>query len=114
MPRHPRLFVPGAIYHVYCRVARGEFVTRMETVAGISLADLSSRSRDQDLARQRVELATLAIGRYRFRVCDIAALVRKRPNSVTRWLNKGLRLERNDPEFKERLDHLDTAISEHR
>jgi hypothetical protein len=26
MPRKPRLFVPGAIYHVYCRVARGEFV----------------------------------------------------------------------------------------
>ena len=26
MPRRPRLFVPGAIYHVYCRVARGEFV----------------------------------------------------------------------------------------
>ena len=26
MPRRSRLFVPGAIYHVYCRVARGEFV----------------------------------------------------------------------------------------
>ena len=26
MPRHPRLFVPGAIYHVYCRVARGDIV----------------------------------------------------------------------------------------
>jgi len=26
MPRKARLFVPGAIYHVYCRVARGEFV----------------------------------------------------------------------------------------
>ena len=26
MPRHPRLFVPGATYHVYCRVARGEFI----------------------------------------------------------------------------------------
>ena len=26
MPRHPRLFVSGATYHVYCRVARGEFV----------------------------------------------------------------------------------------
>jgi len=25
MPRKPRLFVPGATYHVYCRVARGEF-----------------------------------------------------------------------------------------
>ena len=26
MPRHPRLFLSGATYHVYCRVARGEFV----------------------------------------------------------------------------------------
>ena len=25
MPRHPRLFLPEATYHVYCRVARGEF-----------------------------------------------------------------------------------------
>jgi len=28
-----------------------------------------------------------------------------------KWLNKGLRLEREDPEFKNRLDHLDAAIS---
>ena len=26
MARKPRLFVPGTTYHVYCRVARGEFV----------------------------------------------------------------------------------------
>ena len=26
MPRHPHLFIPGATYHVYFRVARGEFV----------------------------------------------------------------------------------------
>ena len=26
MPRQPRLFIPEATYHVYCRVARGEFV----------------------------------------------------------------------------------------
>jgi len=26
MPRHPRLFLPYAIYHVYCRVARSEFI----------------------------------------------------------------------------------------
>ncbi len=26
MSRRPRLFIPGAIYHVYCRVARGEFI----------------------------------------------------------------------------------------
>jgi len=53
----------------------------------------------------------LAIGRYRLRVCDIATLLRKHPNSVAKWLNKGLRLERIEPEFKARLDHLDAAIS---
>ena len=26
MPRQPRLFIPGATYHVYCRVTRGEFI----------------------------------------------------------------------------------------
>ena len=26
MPRKPRLLLPGATYHVHCRVARGEFV----------------------------------------------------------------------------------------
>ena len=31
MPRQPRLFVPGATYHVYCRVARGEFVSTIKT-----------------------------------------------------------------------------------
>ncbi len=29
-----------------------------------------------------------------------------------KWLNRGLRLKLNDPEFKARLDHLDAAISE--
>jgi len=32
-------------------------------------------------------------------------------NPMARWLNKGLRLERNDPGFKAGLDHLDAAIS---
>ena len=78
----------------------GEFVARMELVSGLSLEDLSSRSRNATLTGQRVELATLAIGRYGLRVCDIAALVRKHPNSVTKWLNRGLHLERNDPDFR--------------
>jgi hypothetical protein len=33
---------------------------------------------------------------------------------VTTWLNKGLRLERDDHEFKAWLDNLDAAISQHR
>jgi putative transposase len=33
MPRKPRVFVPGAAYHVYCRAARGERPFAEETVA---------------------------------------------------------------------------------
>jgi hypothetical protein len=39
MPRHPRLFLAGATYHVCCRVARGEFRSVAETrwaKAGVS------------------------------------------------------------------------------
>jgi hypothetical protein len=32
-------------------------------------------------------------------------------NSVTRWINKGLRQEAGNPEFSKRLDDLDAAIS---
>jgi REP element-mobilizing transposase RayT len=115
LQRHPtaRSFDGRSLAENRVELALGKFVARMETVAGLSLADLSSRSRDPDLVRKRIELAALAIGRYRLRVCDIAALVRKHPNSVSKWLNKGLRLESSNPEFKARLDELDAAISAH-
>jgi hypothetical protein len=83
----------------------------MEAVRGHSLAELSSRTRSADQTRGRVEFTTLAVGRYGLRVCDVAALLCKNPNSVTNWLNSGLRLERDDPGFKKRLDELDVAIS---
>ena len=36
------------------------------------------------------------------------------PNSVIKWLNKGLLLERTEPQFKAWLEHLEAAISENR
>jgi hypothetical protein len=83
----------------------------MEAVRGHSLAELSSRTRSADQTRGRVEFTTLAAGGYGLRVCDVAALLRRHPNSVTNWLNRGLRLEHDDPGFKKRLDQLDAAIS---
>ena len=111
--RHPaRSFDGRALAEARVELEFGEFIARMETVCKFSLADLSSRSRDSILTRKRIELATLAVGRYRLRVCDISALLRKHPNTVAKWLNRGLRLERTNPGFKARLDHLDAAISE--
>ena len=33
MPRKQRVFIPGGVYHLYCRVARGEFVFDNEVEA---------------------------------------------------------------------------------
>ena len=83
----------------------------MEASTGFPLADLSSRSRGATLTLQRIELATLAIERNKLRVCDVAAFVDKHPNSVAKWLNKGLHPERTDPNFKARFDHLNATLS---
>jgi len=56
-------------------------------------------------------LTTVAVCRYGLRVRDVATLIGKHGSSVTKWLNKGLRKEGADPEFKKRLDDLDAAIS---
>ena len=47
MPRKPRLFLPRATYHVYCRVARGEFVFDDVNEAA-EFVDTARRVRDLD------------------------------------------------------------------
>ena len=88
-----------------------EFVDRFQIASGHVLEDLASRLRSSHLLRSRTELTMLALVRYGFRSRDIATLLDKHGASVTRWLNLGLKMEREDPEFRSRLDALDRAIS---
>jgi hypothetical protein len=57
--------------------------------------------------------ATVALARYRLRTRDLADLLEKNRSTVTRWLNAGLKREREDDGFIRRLDTLDHAISSH-
>jgi len=88
-----------------------EIVRRMVSSGGFCLAELSSRRRGGERTRRRIEFTTVAAGRYGLRVSDIAKLLDKHPSSVTKWLNRGLRLERDESDFKNRLDRLDAAVS---
>ncbi len=88
-----------------------EFVGRFQLVSGHSLDDLASRQRSTKHITGRVEFCVLAVSRYGLKSCEIAALLCKGRNSVTRWLNQGLRREHDDPPFASRLDTLDSAIS---
>jgi hypothetical protein len=75
------------------------------------LEDLASRYRKPHQIRGRIEFVTLALPRYGFRGRDVAALLGKHGNSITKWLTQGLLLERDDPAFKDRLHLIDAAIS---
>lgn len=89
-----------------------DFIRRYESASGWTIATLSSRRRTQDLIRGRVELTLLAVGRYGFQSAAIAKLIGKDRSSLTRWLNLGLQLQRNDPAFRDHIDHLDHSIGQ--
>jgi hypothetical protein len=88
-----------------------EFASRFEAASGHNLEDLASRYRETHQIRGRIEFVTLALPRYGFRGRDVATLLEKHGNSITKWLTQGLPLERDDPAFKDRLHLIDAAIS---
>jgi REP element-mobilizing transposase RayT len=88
-----------------------EFLRLFEESSGHDREDLSSPLRTRHLVEGRTELTLLAVSRFGVPSCDIADLIQKHPSSMTRWLNQGLRRERTDAVFRERIDHLDRLIS---
>jgi hypothetical protein len=111
--RHPeaRTFDGLELAEERLALSLDELVHRLQKHQLVSVKRLSSRCRGAELTFLRAEFAALAIGRYSARICDVATLVSKHPNSITKWLNRGLRLEREDPAFKNRVDRLDKAVS---
>jgi len=88
-----------------------ELAHRFERLRIQPLAELASNRRSRDLVLGRMELTALAVGRYGLRSCQVAKLIDKSASTVARWLQLGLRLEKEDPSFRRRLDFLDRAIS---
>ena len=76
----------------------------------LSLRGLEAHATIAPMARPQ---ATVALARYRLRTRDLADLLEKNRSTVTRWLNAGLKREREDDGFIRRLDTLDQAISSH-
>ena len=88
-----------------------EFVELFERLTGHAIQDLASPLKTPALVEGRIELTLLGVSRYGVRSSDIAALLNKHPSSMSRWLNIGVSLEREDPIFLRRINHLDRQIS---
>jgi len=89
-----------------------DFVHRFETESQWTIDEHCSNRRTQELVRGRIELTLLAVGRYGFRSGTIAKLIDKDRSSLTRWLNLGLRLQRDNSAFRHRIDNLDRRIGQ--
>ena len=95
----PAPFVPCATYHVYCRVARGEFVFDEHDEAAECI---ETRSEVRDLDGLTLCAWCLMGTHYPLEL---------RTGELARWLTRGLRLALADPTFKRRVDTLDEAVS---
>jgi hypothetical protein len=89
----------------------GLFISLYERHSGHTIENLRSPLRAPDLVQGRIELTTLAVGRYKLRSTDIARVIQKHPGSIARWVKLGLVNQKDDGAFRERIDNLDRKIS---
>lgn len=87
------------------------FIRLFEHHSGHAIENLRSPFRTPDLIEGRIELATLAVSRYKLRSTEIALATRKHVSSIARWIKVGLVKQQESVDFRERIDRLDRRIS---
>jgi len=77
---------------------------------GVSLDDVRSGRRSQELMDARIALAWVAVELYRFRVKDVAAALGKYMKTASRWVSCASRRRVNDRGFASLVKGVDAAI----
>ncbi len=89
-----------------------DFVRRAAAALGVTVEDLAASGRQSHVVRARELIAVLGGERYGVKIKDIAALVGKRPASVSGWVMRGTNRRLGDGgEFRAQLDELDAKLS---
>ena len=93
-------------------IAVNDFVLRGAEYLRVSIDELADRGRSPSIVGARVLLATLGIERYGMRVNEIARVINKSPEAVSRCISRGTRLRKADAEFGAKLEELDQFFAE--
>jgi REP element-mobilizing transposase RayT len=88
----------------------GEFLRRACQHEEIATATLRSRRRDRATVTARELLAVLAVEGYCIRVTDLAAIVDRPADTVSRWVSRGAERRSRDSAFATRIRALDEAV----
>ncbi len=86
------------------------FLRRACRHEAIDFEALASRRRDREMVVARELLAVLAVERYRIRVSELAALLGKPADTVSRWVSRGADRRSRDRAFAARAGALDEAV----
>jgi hypothetical protein len=71
---------------------------------------LAARRRDPELRELRELVAVLGVEKFEQRVREMAAVLKKNPGSVSRWVSTPAERRSSDPGFARRLRELDEII----
>jgi len=78
---------------------------------GVDLDDVTSRRQDSATGRLRRLIASCGVERWNQRAGQMAAVRKKHPVVVSRWVSEAGRIRIKDGEFAADLDSLDQALS---
>mgnify|MGYP001554346627 CR=1 FL=1 len=123
MPRRPRVFIEGGIFHVYNRFARGAEIFSQEDEArhflgllrevkrrdelvvfacrnmGSDVCVLGGRGLSRQSSQSRILLVTLGVERWRQSPRELGRLLGRRADVVSRWVSWGADRRRHDRAF---------------
>jgi putative transposase len=86
------------------------FIERACEVLDVSPESLSSALKGRDISEARYLVGGLAIERWRLRAGELAAVLGKRPEVITRWAAQAGKWRQAEESFRRRYEELDEAL----
>ena len=77
-----------------------------------AMDDLAGRTRKPNVVRARELVATLGVERYGLRVAEVAKVLHKSVEGISRCVSRGIDRRQSDREFRKRLERLDEELAE--
>jgi len=89
-----------------------QFIALACECLGVDPRDIASRRQDRETGRLRRLIASCGIERWDQRAGHLAAVLKKHPVVVSRWVGEASRIRSEDQAFTDELDALDRAMGE--
>ena len=111
-PERPFVDVLGRSTGLERQSLRAEqYVTLACESLGVELEDVASRRQDSATGRLRRLIATCGVERWDQRAGHLAAVLKKHPVVVSRWVSEAGKIRIEDDDFAADLETLDQALS---